>query len=468
MPVFDAITLARWCNGVWDPCPPGGAITAVSNDTRTLKTGSLYVALKGESFDGHSFVDQALGSGACGAVVAGSYRPEMHDLARPLLRVEDPLRALADMATGHRLALAPRVIAVTGSAGKSTVKEMLAQMLTRFAPTAYTRGNWNNEIGLPLSLLSMEAGTQCGVYEIGTNHPGEIARLCRILKPDWGVVTNVGPVHVGHFGSVRAIADEKAELLRHLPPDGVAFINCDSDQLDVLLGATACRMVTTSFRVDATYRGEYVEGVTNEAVVTEVVSGQRALLHSSVPGRHNLSNAVLAAAVARACGMEWAAIGAALRAFVPLPMRWEERSIGGLRVINDAYNANPLSMCAVMDTVGALPGAAWLVLGGMLELGEAETAEHTRVGRHAARGSWSGIITVGAMGDLIAQGAVEGGWIGKPLIRCRDNEEAAAQIGRCCRCGDMVLLKASRGMHFEQIVQGIGEAKGGTEDGNSA
>jgi UDP-N-acetylmuramoyl-tripeptide--D-alanyl-D-alanine ligase len=118
--------------------------------------------------------------------------------------------------------------------------------------------------------------------------------------------------------------------------------------------------------------------------------------------------------------------------------------------------------------VGALPGAAWLVLGGMLELGEAETAEHKRVGRHAARGSWSGIITVGAMGDLIAQGAVEGGWIGKPLIRCRDNEEAAAQIGRCCRCGDMVLLKASRGMHFEQIVQGIGEAKGGTEDGNSA
>jgi UDP-N-acetylmuramoyl-tripeptide--D-alanyl-D-alanine ligase len=461
MPVFDAMTLARWCGGTWDPHPPG-RITAVSNDTRTLKSDSLYVALRGASFDGHAFVDQAFLSGACGAVVESGYRADRHDPARPLLRVDAPLRALADMATGHRMAVGPRVIAVTGSAGKSTVKEMIAQILSGLGPTAFTRGNWNNEIGLPLSLLSMEADARFGVYEIGTNHPGEIARLCRLLKPDWGVVTNVGPVHLEHFGSVRAIAQEKAELFRHLPADGLAFVNLDTDQQDVLRGAPACRIVTISFRGPADYRGEFVEGATDEAVIVQAASGQALRLRNSVPGHHNITNAAMAFAVARECGLEGAAIRAALGAFVPLPMRWEEQSIaGGLRLINDAYNANPLSMRAVLDAMGAMPGRAWLVLGGMLELGAAEAVEHRAVGSYASSGPWSGIITVGRLGDLIAQGVADGGWGEKPLLRCRDNDEAAAQIRRHCRPGEKVLLKASRGMHFEQIAQALINAKEG-------
>jgi UDP-N-acetylmuramoyl-tripeptide--D-alanyl-D-alanine ligase len=224
-PDYTATELAAWCTGQWSPAPPP-EIAGVTQDTRTIQSGHLYVALKGKNHDGHDFLDQAFIKGAAGAVVSEEHS-DAGTAEHPVLCVEDTARALREMAAAYRDKVNPHIIAVTGSAGKSTVKEMTAAMTERKGPTARTRGNWNNDIGLPLSLLAMPAGTQFGVFEIGMNHPGEIENLCRILKPSWGIVTNIGPVHMEFFKSIDDIAREKASLLRSLPADGTAFINRD-------------------------------------------------------------------------------------------------------------------------------------------------------------------------------------------------------------------------------------------------
>ncbi|MDP6847433.1 MAG: Mur ligase family protein, partial [Kiritimatiellia bacterium] len=203
--------LAVWTGGEWSPSVPN-QVRGISHDTRTLQAGDVYLAVKGETHDGHDFLAEAFKQGAVGAVVASQSGLEGCEES-PLLVVEDTSAALQDMASAYRLKVNPHIVAVTGSAGKSTVKEMTASMLSTAGPTARTRGNWNNDIGLPLSLLAMEADTRYGVFEVGMNHEGEIAQLCRILKPSWGIVTNIGPVHMEFFKSIEGIAEEKSSLL---------------------------------------------------------------------------------------------------------------------------------------------------------------------------------------------------------------------------------------------------------------
>ena len=225
MPAFSAKDLSKWCGGTWRPSEPS-AINGVCTDTRSLKPASLYVALRGPRHDGHDFVPQALTLGAAAAVVTDAYAAA-HPPSAPLLCVRDTLKALGDIARGYRDALKAKIVAVTGSVGKTTVKEMIADVLARKGATTRSRGNWNNDIGLPLSMLAMEPGEEFGVFELGMNHPGELAPLCDMLRPDWGVVTNVGPVHLEFFDSVEAIGKEKATVLQRLPADGTAVVSRD-------------------------------------------------------------------------------------------------------------------------------------------------------------------------------------------------------------------------------------------------
>jgi len=462
MPSFDPVEMAMWTGGTWDPLPPK-AIDGVSNDTRSLNRGNVYFALTGGNFEGHAFVERAFEKGASGAVVSDSWMAPESVKGRPLLRVAAPARALRDVAAGYRQKLNPRIVAVTGSAGKTTVKEMTAHMLSTTLPVASTKGNWNNDIGLPLSLLAMSRQTRVGVFEVGTNHPGELAPLCGLLKPTWGVVTNVGPVHIEFFGSVESIAREKAEVLRCLPPDGVAVLNQDDPSFNLLCDMAPGRVITISMRDEADYACLARDPGTGSATIRERSSGEEHALQLSLTGEHNIVNVLLAIAVARGFGVSWEDIRRAASSYCSLPMRWETKQFRGITAVNDAYNANPLSMRAALRTFAEMPagGRKWLLLGGMLELGSRQEEEHLAVGRHVGAGDWAGLIAVGPLGKLIARGAEEAGFSAQRIFCCANNEAAAHVAVEQLKSGDRVLLKASRGMRLEEVLAAI-EKRGGT------
>lgn len=453
MPAFRPSDLAGWCGGEWAPQAPP-AIGGIVHDTSRVTPGALFVAIRGTRVDGHDYVGVAASRGAAAALVSRE-RAEEASRHLPCLVVADTIKALGNLATGYRRHLGLRIIGVTGSAGKTTVKEMIAGMLAMKYPTARTRGNWNNEIGLPLSLLGMPGTTQVGVMEMGISHPGEMAPLCQIAAPDWGVITNVGPVHLEFFDSVEAIAREKGVLFSRLPSGGTAVANADEPCFGILRDMTPCRLVGVSLGGAADYVLTVQDASAGQGSVLESASGERGEFHLPVPGEHNLRNAVLAIAVARGCGVSWEDIACALEQYQAPPMRWEQSEAGGVRIINDAYNANPMSLRAAIRTFAAMEstGGRWLVLGDMLELGEGAGAAHEAIGRQLASGSWRGVVTVGRLGGCFADGAMAAGMGPGRLKRCGDAAEAGEYLGERVRPGDFVLFKASRGMHLEVSVE---------------
>lgn len=451
MPNFDAREVAQWTGGKWCFGQPG-AIAGVSTDSRTLCRGALFVALRGPLFDGHSFIGEAFARGAVGAVISEN-TDAMPREDRPLLRVPDTAQALRDMAANYRRRIQVAIVAVTGSVGKTTVKEMVADVLARRLRVARSRGNWNNEIGVPLSLLAMEPETRVGVFELGMNHPGELASLCRMLQPDWGLVTTIGPVHLEFFKSVEAIAAEKSILLKSLPSGGVAVLRCDEPYFEILRAATPCRVITLALSGAADYLGSPPDAQ-GQMEIRERATGEACRLQAPLPGAHHAANTLFAAAVGRAHGLAWEEIQAALESYRSPPMRWERQIVAGVTIINDAYNANPVSMAAALRTFAELPvaGGRWLVLAGMLELGPSEEQWHRDLGSSLAPGPWAGIITVGSLGAVIAREAVNAGVSAARVFPCADHAAAAEVLGRRLQPGDAVLVKASRGQHLEQVL----------------
>jgi UDP-N-acetylmuramoyl-tripeptide--D-alanyl-D-alanine ligase len=453
MPLLDPGDLADWSGGRWTTAPQV-PLNGVCSDTRALKEGSLFVALSGPRFDAHSFVADALAKGAAAAMVRAD-RVGSLPVPHPLLAVEDPHRALQNVAAGYRRKLAPEIVAVTGSVGKTTVKELTACLLAASQPTARTRGNWNNDIGLPLSLLEMDPSTRFGVFEVGTSHPGEIAALCQILRPDWGILTNIGPVHIEFFGDQESIAREKSALLAALPDQGCAVLDLDSPFFDLFRQRTRARLVTVSMEREADYRCVSREGMASTVSILDRKRNSTGVLHVPLPGRHNALNLLMAVAVAREHNLPWDRIETALRDYRSPPMRWEREAIAGRAVINDAYNANPVSMRAALNAFAEEPfaGRRWLVLGGMLELGPHETPEHLELGRFAAQGDWAGVIVLGPLGSLVADGLESAGFDSSRVMRCSLHAEAADLLAHRTQPGDAVLLKASRGMKLEMVKE---------------
>lgn len=431
-------------------------IQSVVHDTKRVSPGTLFVALRGMRFDGHDFVAQAAGAGAAAALVSRMRVAELQGVGIPLLVVEDTAQALKELASGYRLQLGLAVVGVTGSTGKTTVKEMIACLLGGVLPTARTQGNWNNDIGLPLSILAIPPESQVAVLELGISHPGEMAPLCSIAKPDWGVITNVGPVHLEFFPSVEAIAREKGELLKSLPAHGIAVISRDMPHSEILRSCAPGRVITTSVHSDseADYRLVMADGQTGVCKVEDRVDGGIHAFHLPLPGQHNRSNALLAIAVARGFGITWDQIAASFSQFKGPPMRWERTEAGGVTFINDAYNANPVSMMAAIRTFRemAVSGRKWLVLGDMLELGPSKVEEHLAVGRSLADTPWAGLITVGALGEHIAAGALAAG-ISSDRVHAFETSDAGVEwLRNFIAPGDAVLVKASRGKHLDEVV----------------
>jgi UDP-N-acetylmuramoyl-tripeptide--D-alanyl-D-alanine ligase len=447
---FNAQKISEWCGGTWDPHPPTH-IVGVSNDTRSLRSGNLYVAISGDRFDGHEYVNEAFAHGASASVVRSDWN--VADKGMCLLRVSDPRRALGDIARGYRRQVNPDIVGITGSAGKTSVKELTAHILSAHVPTAKSRGNWNNDIGLPLSLLEMDSNTLAGVFEVATNHPGEIASLCSILEPDWGVVTNIGAAHIGYFGSIEAIAEEKSSMLRHLPTEGIAVLDCGDVYYARLRDVAPNRVVTVS----TTGPADYQVRKTGSPAAVQIHERETDTSHCVAlkqTGDFHAANLAFAVATARTYGMAWEEIRDAVKSYIPPGLRWQVELRNGVRIVNDAYNANPLSMQAALHAFAQMdaPGRKCLVLAGMMELGTAEDCEHAALGEIVARGDWAHLIVVGKLGEKIARAALRAGWSPDATLCCLNNTEAAKALRDLVREGDAVLLKGSRVFRLEEIV----------------
>lgn len=452
--------VAAWCRGQWHPQVPTEPVSHVCVDSRAAQPGSLFVALKGERADGHDFLSAVAAANAYGLV-----REDIptERLPRPgfFLRVADPLAALGRLAGGYRQQMPARIVGITGSVGKTTTKELAADMLASIGKTTRTAGNFNNEIGLPLSLLTLERDCRFGVIEAGISHPGEMALLRDILMPDMAVMTGLAEVHIEFFGSVEAIAVEKASLLEKLPADGVAVLDRDDHFFPLLREHCSAPVVTCSLkRREADYAGDTLGGG-GTLWLCERATGETKELTLPPPGGFMAENVLQAVALARTCGVSWDGIAAALAQFRPVGMRWAVETVQDWRVVNDAYNANPRSMRASLTAFADWPvsGRKFLVLGPMLELGRHLREGHEALGRFVAAGTWAGVAIVPQMTsapDAAAQGIWDGlheaGWPMDRVLLATGTAEAAAWLWTHLQPGDAILLKASRGVHLEKVV----------------
>jgi len=385
------------------PAPPAdAAVGAVITDTRRLGRGDLFVALEGERFDGHAFLARAREAGAVAAVVA---RPVDDPLAQ--LVVPDTRLALGMLAEARRRAWTGRLAAVTGNSGKTTVKEMLAALMRRQGPTLATRGNLNNEIGVPLTLLGLEAGHRHAVLELGANHRGEIAWTTTLARPDVAVITNVTGAHVGEFGGPGAIAQAKAEILAGLPADGTAVLNRE-DRFHAFWRRMAGERAVLDFAVERPARVHARDLVADDAgryAFTLVVDGREAgRVTLALMGRHNVANALAAAGAALALGLPEGELAAGLGEAAALPGRLSlTPGREGRRLLDDTYNANPGAVKAALDVLAALPGPHYCYLGAMGELGTASAALHAEVGQYARERGIDFLGTLGAEAEPAAR-----------------------------------------------------------------
>lgn len=446
--------IACWTNGAWT-VPPTFPITSVTQDSRKVALGALYVALPGARHDGHDFVAAAFRAGATAAMVRRGWAPPAEVAGLPLLCVDDPAAGLRALAKGYRASLGAMVVGVTGSAGKTTLKELLAAMLSGVGKTAATLGNYNNEVGLPLSLLAVPEEARYAVLEAGISHPGDMAPLADTMCPDAAVVSCIGPAHIEFFGTERAIAEEKARLLAAVPPEGFAVLALGTHELATLRAACRCRVVTCALgEASADYVGEPIAKGTLRVRHAEEPA---VLLRTGLSGEHNASNALLAYAAAREAGATVAQALEGLSRFTPPAMRWERVSLGRVQAINDAYNANPLSMRAALETFAGeeTPGEKVVCVGDMLELGETSGAAHRAVGEASGNGPWRLLVGVGPASKALLEGAVAAGYPASRTAWFAATADAAAELPLLLQTGDTVLLKASRGMRLETVLRGI-------------
>ncbi len=455
--IFNSENFAEWVNGKTQLMPP--AFRGVTQDTRVLKPGMLYVALRGEKFDGHDFVETAFQSGAVAAMVERDHPFTRASPDKPLLLVDSPRRALLDAAGAWRLQSRAKIIGITGSCGKTTAKEMAAALCSLSGRVCATQGNLNNDIGLPLSLLSMSRNCDFGIFEIGTNHPGEIERLSRVLNPDIGIITSVGTAHIENFGSSEAIAREKASLAAGIKSGGCLALSMDDEYYDVLKTSSDVPVFTVSLRDNsADYFGELTDLLAGRITITERCSRLRVDLHSNLPGEYNAVNLLLAYAAVRLAGADGESTASALHALVMPDMRWQRVVRRGAVIINDAYNANPQSVSAALGIFRQLRcgGRKILILGDMLELGRFAAELHRAVGAAAAEIAPHTLCLIGKLSaEHTLRGALENGFPQHNVMLFNDASEAGDVMKEFVIEGDLLLLKASRGMHLEKVLEKI-------------
>jgi UDP-N-acetylmuramoyl-tripeptide--D-alanyl-D-alanine ligase len=439
-------------------------VTGVTIDSRAAAPGDAFFAIRGHRQDGHAFASDALARGARALVL--THLPAGLPLAADtgVVLVDDTTRALGRLAAAHRRRYAIPVVAVTGSNGKTTTKELLALVLSCRFRVLRASGSFNNQWGLPLTLLGLDETHEAAVIELGMNAPGEIAALARIAQPTIGVVTTVAPAHVEFLGSIEGVQKAKGELVEAVPPGGVVVLNAD-DPLVLALARTARgRVVTFGLAEGADVRVASVVATAEGLTFSLTADGATAPVRLPLPGRHNAGNAAAAVAAGGALGVPLAEAARALGGAVAVKGRLHWREIAGVRVLDDTYNANPPSLRAALDVLAEAARAAagrgrtWVILGDMLELGPLAEAAHRDAGAWIAAVPVAGLFTVGAR----ARGAGEAARAaGCPDVSAWDTPPAAAAaLAPRLEAGDRVLVKGSRGMRMEQAVEALARAAG--------
>lgn len=429
--------------------------SSVVVDSRRATPGALFVALPGERVDGHHFLADAFARGAVGALVQRV--PER--APGPLVVVADTGRALLDLARDERSGLRAAVVGITGSTGKTCTKDLTAAVLSARFSVSASPASFNNEVGLPLTILSAGPRTEVLVCEMGSRGVGHIARLCDVAHPTAGIVTNVGLAHMELFGSRFNIARAKAELVEALPPEGVAVLFADDPVVNGFAARTRARVVTFGTSPGADVRAEEIALADDGRPSFTVVAGDdRAAVELAVPGEHMVANALAASACGVALGLTTAECAAALREARVSPWRMEVfTTADGVRVVNDAYNANPESMAAALRSLRRMArgGRCIAVLGHMAELGPVALEEHERVGELVAALAIDRLVTVGEWGRAIAPGALRAGFPVDRVSSYEDPDDALADVRRHARPGDVVLFKASRVAGLERLAEAM-------------
>ena len=465
------LTLADIVEALTGICPPwtNQVVTDALIDSRYTIPGSLFVALPGERVDGHDFVEDAFARGASFAFVQRDISGDnpvldlrvaaSPDAVAPpdaplVIRVENTLQALQQVARFWRRKLNLRVIGITGSVGKSTTKELAAAVLEQRYSTLKNSGNLNNEIGLPLTILRLSEGHQRAVLEMGLYVPGEIAFLCDLAQPHVGVITNVGTVHAERAGSQEAIARGKAELVQSLPPapDGVAILNYDDPWVRDMAGQTQAQVFFYGMEPQADLWADQVEGLGLEGIRFRLHYGNETM-HLRVPliGRHSVHTALRAAAVGLVEGLTWQEIVNGLRAGHTQLRLVAVRAESGALLLDDTYNASPQSMMAALNLLDEMDGRKIAVLGDMLELGPYELQGHEKVGIRAAEVA-DEIVTIGERGRMIAAAACRAKFPNCELTELENSDQAIEFLRDLLQANDVVLVKGSRGMCMDRIV----------------
>jgi UDP-N-acetylmuramoyl-tripeptide--D-alanyl-D-alanine ligase len=427
---------------------PDLAISHVSTDSRTIKPGDLFVALCGEHFDAHNFLEQVAKAGAAGALVSRDPPPGLPQTFA-ILRAADTLVAYQNLAANYRKTLPLKVLGITGSNGKTSTKDFAASILGRAFRVTKTEGNFNNHVGLPRTILEANRDHQFAVWELGMNHPGEIAALARIASPDAGIITNIGIAHIEFMGSREAIAQEKGALAEAIDPGGFVVLNADDDFSGSIANRTRARVIFAGIEEGA-IRAIEVQQTAGGCEFTIVEGAHRCRAQLPVPGLHMVQNAILAVAAGRAFGVSLEECAAGLVSAPLAKARLQIREIHGVQFIDDSYNANPDSMKAALRTLMELDvdGKRIAVLGRMLELGAESERGHREVGEAAATLGVDHLISIG--NDAIALAAEQAGLENSAIAQ--DASDAAEMLNEIVGPGDLVLIKGSRSSRTELVL----------------
>lgn len=434
-------------------------IKGISIDSRTVREGELFIAIRGDRFDGHAFVPDAIKKGAWGALVERDALERDYAVMaglRNVIPVENTLIALQEMSMMHRNKFPVLLIGVTGSNGKTTTKEMLASILQQAGPVLKTEGNLNNHIGVPLMLLRLEARHAFAIIEMGMSGLGEIEALTRLAQPSVGVITNIGPAHLQFLGDTDTIAQAKGELLQMMRTDGTAVLNADDVYYSALKARYEGRVLSFGIDQDAAVRARDIRPERDHTDLSLCFDDRSTPVRLRTVGRHNVENALAAAAAALAAGCSLDQARSGLEEFRPVAMRSELKDMNGRTILADHYNANPASVKAALETLASLKGSgrAVAVLGDMLELGPEAATLHRGIGQTAVRLGIDVLICVGPLGRHIAEGAAAGGMPRGRIFEAGTTAQAAALLWEQSREGDTVLVKGSRGMKMERVLEG--------------
>ncbi len=444
--------------------------TGISIDSRTVNQGEVFFAIKGPNHDGHRFLRDAFSRGA--ALVVVDSRADLAPMTVPpvpMVVVDDTVKALQGLASYWRQRHPVPALAVVGSVGKTTTKEMIADILSTAGPCLKNPGNLNNLIGLPLSLLELADFHRYAVLEIGSNAPGEVGHLASILKPEGAVITRVGWAHLEGFGTPQALVEEKLSVTQALPPSGWCAVNGDDPSQEKLRGTLACRVITYGMGSGEVTADEMSFSEGRTSFVLQVPSGRQRISLGAF-GRHFVENALAAVASVLPMGLPLEEMASALNGWRPVHQRGGiVTPLPGVHFIDDTYNANPLSVEASLAGLAQLSpeGVTVAVLGEMKELGDYFEEGHSRVGAEVARLGIDYLVAVGSPASLVAEGAARGGMDPKRIVQCPDNKEAVRSLRPLLTEGVWVLFKGSRAARMEEIMEPFLQAKARTGSGGA-